>query len=330
VAGFALPPETEPNLFDLLGLSGRMLSCVGDIRHREEFAGFCRSFAPQVIFHLAAQPLVRRSYAESALTFETNVMGTVSVLEAAREASSSLAVVCVTSDKCYENQNWRWGYRESDPLGGHDPYSASKAAAEIVVQSYRRSFLSGGLVRVASARAGNVIGGGDWSEDRLLADAARSLANGAPLLLRQPHSTRPWQHVLEPLAGYLALADKLRFADNARYESAFNFGPRAGEVWTTCRVVSAFFDEAGTGSWSAENGQPRLQETAHLALDSAKAEAELDWHPVWSPEEAIRRTARWYRDHLKGRAAAAATDADIDDYERASSTPGSENAGGKA
>jgi CDP-glucose 4,6-dehydratase len=302
VTGYALDPPTQPNLFDALDLRSRVKSLVADIRDADRLAAEVQAAQPSVIFHLAALALVRRAYEEPRATFETNVMGTVNVLEAARACSSVRAVVIVTSDKSYENLETGRAFRETDPMGGRDPYGASKAAAELVTAAYRESFFGDGAA-VASARAGNVIGGGDWAPDRIIPDSVRALAAGEPIVVRNPGALRPWQHVLEPLSGYLQLGSLL-LADGRQYEGAWNFGPTQGDQpvrW----VVERFLEAWGSGMWTTplKTGvEPR--EANLLSLDSAKARQQLQWAPVWDAATAVRRTASWYREYYRASARA--------------------------
>jgi CDP-glucose 4,6-dehydratase len=292
VGGFALAPET-PNLFQDLGLGGRMDSVFADMRDLAAVERTLRDFAPDVIFHLAAQALVRESYANPVGTFAANVLGTAHVLEAARRCPSVRAIVCVTSDKCYENREQARGYRESDPLGGRDPYSASKAAAEIVAGSYRDAiFPLEGRIRLATARAGNVIGGGDWSKDRLVPDIVRAIGAGQPIVLRNPNAVRPWQHVLEPLRGYLALGHGL--LTGAPVEGAWNFGPGRENEITVADMVHRFLRTWGSDI-AVEIRPSPLPEAKTLRLESAKAHAELGWRPALCIGETIEMTAAWYR-----------------------------------
>jgi CDP-glucose 4,6-dehydratase len=295
VTGYALPPCTEPSLFKLANVKGGLTRHVeSDIRDLPAVTAALQAAAPEVVFHLAAQPLVRLSYREPALTWSTNVMGTLHLLEAVRACPSVKAVVVVTTDKCYQNREWLWGYRESDPLGGHDPYSASKAGTELVVQSYRHSFFSGRGPLLAAARAGNVIGGGDWSEDRLIPDAARAVAGRQPLLIRNPAATRPWQHVLESLHGYLLLASRLLDGD-AGFADAFNFGPDAADNLQVADVLTRLQAHWPDLVWQAD---PQAADAPHearfLYLDSSKARRLLDWTPTWNLETGLQKTAQWY------------------------------------
>ncbi|MDE2482509.1 MAG: CDP-glucose 4,6-dehydratase [bacterium] len=312
VNGFALEPATTPSLFELLRLRDRMNSRIGDVRDRAALDVALREAAPSVVFHLAAQALVRQGYADPVATFETNVMGTVHVLEALRNVPSVEAVVVVTSDKCYQNREWVWGYRESDALGGDEPYSASKGAAEIVTHAYRASFLHE-RVGVASARAGNVIGGGDWSHDRLIPDLVQAVLSGRPPELRSPHAIRPWQHVLEPLGGYLRLAEHL-VAARERFAGAWNFGPGVGDALTVETLARAFLAELGSHVDLRPQPGEHPRETSLLRVDSSKANQVLGWLPRLDPAEAIARTARWYRAHREGADMIAFTQSQIQEY----------------
>jgi CDP-glucose 4,6-dehydratase len=304
VTGYALDPPTQPCLFDALDLQDRVRHVVADVRDCDRLAAEVQAAQPSVIFHLAAKALVRRAYEEPRETFETNVMGTVNVLEAARACPSVSAVVVVTSDKSYENLETGRAFRETDAMGGRDPYGASKACAEMVTAAYRESFFADGAA-VTSVRAGNVIGGGDWAPDRIIPDSVRALMAGEPIVVRNPDAIRPWQHVLEPLSGYLWLGAQL-LADGRRYEGAWNFGPTAqGSEQPVRWVVDRFLGEWGGGSWTTPAsavGQPR--EAHLLSLDSAKAREQLDWSPVWDPSTAVRRTASWYREYHRAPARA--------------------------
>lgn len=300
VAGYALAPDTEPSLFEQLGLSRLMDSRLGDVRDLPSLEKAVRETRPEVVFHLAAQPLVRRSYDEPADTFSTNVQGTANVLEAVRRSVSVRACVVVTTDKCYENLEQDRAFREDDRLGGHDPYSASKAAAELVVASYRDSFFSRAAVKrhpasVSSARAGNVIGGGDWAKDRLLPDCMRALAKGETVVVRNPRSTRPWQHVLEPLSGYLRLA-QLQLEAPEKFDEAWNFGPADSDARTVAEVADLSVRAWGAGRWfSPPLDEPEPREAKLLRLDSAKARARLAWRPAYGVAEAVARTVSWYK-----------------------------------
>ena len=294
VHGLALPPDTTPALFNQLDLAASVDHFVGDIRNAELVADRVWRVQPDVVFHLAAQPLVRRSYSEPALTWETNVMGTVHVLEALRSLDNLCAVVVVTTDKVYENREWLHAYRETDRLGGHDPYSSSKSAAELAVASWRSSFFTDSSgIRVATARAGNVIGGGDWAADRIVPDLVRALSAGEPVQVRNPGSVRPWQHVLEPLSGYLLLAEKLYLSDSVLLQDAFNFGPgfdgfrSVGDLVTECL-------RWWPGEWEASGAVGGPHEAGLLALATEKAHSLLGWQPRWSFAEGVKQTMAWY------------------------------------
>jgi len=314
VSGFALPAPTEPSYFRALGLDRREHSVLGDIR---DTAALRRVFAearPEVVFHLAAQAIVGTSYQDPLETFSVNVVGTASVLEVCRESPATSAVVVVTSDKCYENQGWEWGYRELDAMGGHDPYSASKGCAELLVASYRRSFFSAAGKGLATGRAGNVIGGGDFATGRLVPDCWRAWSAGLPVKLRHPRSVRPWQHVLEPLAGYLSLG--MRLSQNApEHSEGWNFGPDAEGSRTVGEVVERCATAWGSGvSWIQEAGD-HPHEAAILRLDSTRARRRLGWRPAWNLETSIERTASWYRAFTAGADVVDLTRRQIEEYQ---------------
>lgn len=300
LTGFALAPPTSPSLFEEAEVGKGMTSVIGDIRDQQALERALLAADPHIVIHMAAQPLVRASYDDPVGTYATNVMGTVHVLEAARKAASARAVCVVTTDKCYENREWPWGYREDEPMGGHDPYSNSKGCAELVVSAYRRSFFTGeGRTAVASGRAGNVIGGGDWATDRLIPDILRAVQKGEPVLIRNPLAIRPWQHVLEPLSGYLVLCQAL-WDNPAVAADAWNFGPRDDDArpvqWIVERLVSLWGEGA---DWTRdESVQPH--EANYLKLDISKARAGLHWTPRWSLAEALDSIVAWHRAWLSG------------------------------
>lgn len=299
VVGLSLAPDTEPSHWSLLGLS--LKEHLTDIRDYDAVQKIVSMTQPEIVFHLAAQPLVRRSYVDPLTTWSTNLQGTAHVLEACRHTASVKAVVTVTTDKCYENKEWVWGYRENDRLGGHDPYSASKAGAELVAASYRDSyFQKDGAPLLATARAGNVIGGGDWSEDRLIPDLVRASARGESVEIRSPNSTRPWQHVLESLTGYLQLGQCLLEGQRG-FADAWNFGPDQAGNQTVATVLSKLTQSWSGLRWHLTDNTNQPHEAGLLQLDSTKARALLHWHPVWGLEEGLRQTASWYRAYLEKR-----------------------------
>jgi len=293
VCGISLPPATDPNLFELARVAEGIDSHFCDIRDAEGLVALVHANRPEIILHLAAQPLVRASYREPVATFASNIMGTVHVLDALRSLDSVCVAVMVTTDKVYRNLEQSSPYREDDALGGHDPYSASKAASEIVIASYRDAFLKDQGVAVASARAGNVIGGGDWSEDRLIPDAVRAWQAGEILEIRRPHAIRPWQHVLEPLYGYLSLAEKLWH--HPKLAGAYNFGPYTHEAATVREVVGLARQTYGKGDVRYGDGSSGPHEAGWLALEIAKARVALGVQPLWGLAESVRRTMNWYR-----------------------------------
>jgi CDP-glucose 4,6-dehydratase len=305
VTGYALDPPTSPSNFDVSRVAGVLHQDLrGDIRDTAGLSSALKAARPDVVFHLASQPLVRESYRVPRETFEVNVIGTACLLDALRSLGKPCVVIVVTSDKCYENRAQIWGYRESDPLGGQDPYSASKAAAEILVAAYRASFFPPGSldkhgVKLASVRAGNVIGGGDWAKDRIIPDAVRHLDGGQSILVRNPLAVRPWQHVLEPLSGYLLLAAELLHSDDPRWCSGWNFGPPGGDEASVRELVEAFIATWGKGSWKDASDPSQPHEAGLLRLSIDKARVELGWTPRWDLGRAVERTASWYRRHLE-------------------------------
>ncbi len=296
VYGFALPPNTKPALFEQLGLLERVRHEINDVRDAAAVQRSIQQAQPDFVFHLAAQPLVRLSYAEPVSTYATNVMGTVHVLDALRSLKKPCAAIFVTTDKCYENREWIYGYREDDVLGGYDPYSSSKAAAEIVIAAYRRSFFQNHPVRIASARAGNVIGGGDWATDRIVPDCIRALQAGMPIPVRKKTAIRPWQHVLEPLSGYLWLAALLAQPStiDSQLCSAFNFGPTHEANRTVTELLQEILKH-WPGRWEDKSDPNAVHEAGLLQLSIDKAHTLLRWKPVWDFPTAVEQTVCWYR-----------------------------------
>ena len=299
VRGYSLDPPTTPNLFTELRLAELIEDTRGDLADSAKLTTALQEFSPEIVFHLAAQPLVRRSYIDPVGTYVTNVLGTAHLLEAVRMTPSVKAVVVITTDKCYENREWVWGYREQDPLGGYDPYSSSKACVEILTASYRQSFFSSHngsnhAVAIATARAGNVVGGGDWSEDRLIPDLIRGFLEGKPVRIRYPGAIRPWQHVLDPLAGYLALGQRL-LNNDLKFASAWNFGPSDEETWTVGHVADAMASRWGNGAGCETDGTPSQHEATYLKLDASKARAELGWAPRLKLENTLNWVVDWFR-----------------------------------
>jgi CDP-glucose 4,6-dehydratase len=304
VTGYALPAPTEPSLFALCRVDEIVSSVSADVRDGARLRREMTAADPEIVFHLAAQPLVRESYRTPAETYDVNVMGTVHLLEAVRACPQVRSVLVVTSDKCYENREWVWGYRETDALGGYDPYASSKACAELAVASWVSSFFNPAEharhhVAVATARAGNIIGGGDWAAERLLPDFVRAVLTGQPLVVRSPQAVRPWQHVLDPLAGYLLLAQRL-FEEGSRFNGGWNFGPGERDIRTVAEVVQKFAAAWGSGaSWEAVSGA-HPHETATLKLDCSKARGLLGWKPRWHLDPAVERVVDWTRGYHEG------------------------------
>lgn len=304
LTGFSLEPNTTPSLFDVAGVAAGMHSVIGDIRNQTELASALRDAAPEIVIHMAAQPLVRESYADPVSNYATNVMGTVHLLDAVRHSPGVKSVVIVTSDKCYENREWHWAYREESALGGDDPYSNSKACSELVTSSYRKSFFNPDKfaehgVAVASARAGNVIGGGDWAKDRLVPDALAALIAGSPLVLRHPHATRPWQHVLEPLNGYLVLAEAL-YKEGPTHANAWNFGPYEFSDRTVGWIVDRLCGLWGLAIPKHQETGPVPHEAGYLKVDSSRARALLGWAPKLDLDTTLQWIVDWTRNHQSG------------------------------
>ena len=316
VHGYALAPASQPAFFDVCNVGERLASSViADVRDADAMASAMHAAQPDVVLHLAAQPLVRHSYAVPVETYATNVMGVVNLLEAVRSTPTVKAVVNVTTDKCYENREWLWPYRENEAMGGADPYSSSKACAELVTSAYRRSFLAPLGIHVASARAGNVIGGGDWAVDRLVPDFLRVLDAGERLLIRSPNATRPWQHVLEPLSGYLLLAEML-YTQGADFAEGWNFGPEDADVRSVEWIVQQLCSGSPGASWECD-ARTHPHEATQLKLDSSKAKAKLGWRPRWRLDVALHQTLAWHAAWKRGEDMAAASLAQIREYEAA-------------
>ncbi|KEI90371.1 CDP-glucose 4,6-dehydratase [Clostridium botulinum B2 433] len=299
VIGYSLESSTSPSMFHTCKLDEKIHTIIGDVRDETGLINVFKEYRPDIVFHLAAQPLVRYSYKSPRETYETNVMGTVNVLEAAKSIDNVKAVVVVTTDKCYENKEWVYGYREKDPIGGYDPYSSSKGCAELVVSSYRNSFYNERGIALASARAGNVIGGGDWAEDRLIPDFVRSVLEDKSIIIRNPLATRPWQHVLEPLSGYLWLA-ALMLKDRERYSSAWNFGPRDTDVLSVEQILKIAIDSWGKGSVELDKSY-NPHEANLLKLDISKANSYLKWNSVYDVDRSIDRTISWYKAYYENK-----------------------------
>ncbi|MGF6600005.1 CDP-glucose 4,6-dehydratase [Paraburkholderia sp. GAS448] len=318
VTGYSLAPETSPNLFSLARVGDGIESIIGDIRNRDKLTNAIRAAAPEIVIHMAAQPLVRESYVNPVETYETNVLGTVHVLDAIRQVQGVRSVVIVTTDKCYENREWDWGYRENEAMGGYDPYSSSKGCAELVTAAYRNSFFNPSAypkhgVAVASARAGNVIGGGDWAADRLIPDIMRAIASGETVNIRNPHAIRPWQHVLEPLSGYLVLAESL-YTEGTRHADAWNFGPNDSDAQPVQAIVERLTSQWGDNArWVLDNGD-HPHEATYLKLDCSKAHARLGWRPRWDLGHTLDNIVAWYKAAARQEDMRAVTLAQIDEY----------------
>ncbi len=314
VHGYALTAPTEPNFFTVAGVQARLAShTLADIRDFDALARAMQAARPDIVLHLAAQPLVRHSYVEPVETYAVNVMGTVNLLEAVRQTPSVKAVLNITTDKCYENREWVWPYRENEAMGGADPYSSSKACSELVTAAWRASFLDAAGIRVASARAGNVIGGGDWAADRLIPDFLRALDAGRTLRIRSPRATRPWQHVLEPLAGYLLLAERLH-EQGRDFAEAWNFGPEDGDARAVGWIVEHLCQRVPGAAWECDSA-PQPHEANMLKLDSSKAKTRLGWQPRWNLETALDKTLEWHQAWHAGEDMAAMSLAQIRAYE---------------
>lgn len=299
VTGYSLPPPTSPSLFELASLKSDMHSIEGDVTNLSSLLKAFSDTQPEVVFHLAAQPLVRRSYHSPVETYSTNVMGTVNLLEAVRQSPSVRSVVIITTDKCYENKEWVWGYREDEPMGGHDPYSSSKGCAELVTSAYRRSFFGDqNSTQIATARAGNVFGGGDFAEDRLIPDILRAITNSTHLEIRHPESIRPWQHVLEPISGYLTLAEKMY--SEPGFAEGWNFGPQESDCWPVGKILK-YFEEFWPQLKVKSNNIPtsQLHEAKYLKLDISKAQRKLNWHPTIPVEHGLQMTTEWYQAFIR-------------------------------
>ncbi len=318
VYGYALEPPTNPSLFKEARIWKFINSQIGDIRDYDELTNYVQVVKPEIIIHMAAQPLVRESYKNPVETYGINVMGTVHLLEAVRQCPGIKAVVNVTTDKCYENKEWHWGYRENEPMGGYDPYSNSKGCSELVTSAYRNSFFNSKDyqnhgVALASARAGNVIGGGDWATDRLIPDFVRAISTGKEVKIRSPYAIRPWQHVLEPLIGYLMLAEKL-FSDGPVFAEAWNFGPDDSDAKSVAWITKRFSELWGNDFSYIIDKDPQPHEASYLKLDCSKAKADLGWNPKWHLEKAMEATSEWYKTWLAGKDIRSFTESQIDYY----------------
>ena len=304
VIGYSLKPPTSPSLFETAKVTENMNSIEGDVRDFSALSAVLEKYQPEIVIHMAAQALVRYSYTNPIETYSTNVMGTVHILEAARQANSVRAIVNVTSDKCYENKEWAWGYRENEPIGGYDPYSNSKGCAELVTAAYRNSYFNPEKykehgVALATGRAGNVIGGGDWAEDRLIPDIMRALTQGKTVNIRNPHAIRPWQHVLEPLSGYLKLAQKL-YEDGVGYAESWNFGPSDEDAKPVQWIVEKLTQSWGNGANWELDCRDHPHEAHYLKLDCSKAKSRLNWYPHWHLDETLSAIIDWHRAYQNG------------------------------
>jgi len=314
VKGYSLNPSTSPSLFDEAKIDSIIESQIGDIRDQDTLYESMTSFNPDILIHMAAQPLVRYSYDAPIETYEVNVLGTVKVLEVARSCSALKAIVNITTDKCYENDGRSEGYKESDPMGGYDPYSSSKGCAELVTSSYRRSFLQDQGVDLSSVRAGNVIGGGDWAEDRLIPDILRSFEKGEPVVIRNPNATRPWQHVLEPLSGYLILAQKM-YNNTNKYAEGWNFGPNKNDVKPVDWILEKMISKWPNSSWKLDKDYSP-HEACFLQLDILKAKSKLGWNPIWELSFTLEKIINWHRSWLNGEDMQAVCLIEIEEYSK--------------
>lgn len=314
VKGYALEPPTDPSLFEEAKVANYVISEIGDIRDLDQLEAAMLTFNPDILIHMAAQPLVRYSYVDPVGTYETNVLGTLKVFESARKCAKLKCIVNITTDKCYENREWVWGYREDEPMGGHDPYSSSKGCAELVSASYRKSFFQQQGVELATVRAGNVIGGGDWAEDRLIPDILRAFERNEPVAIRNPLSTRPWQHVLEPLSGYLLLAQKL-YESPGQYAEGWNFGPNETDAKPVQWILEKMVPMWPSSSWGLDTDS-HPHEAGYLKLDISKVKSRLHWHPVWNLEQALQKIVGWHCSWLAGEDMAKVCFSEISEYMR--------------
>ena len=318
VFGYALDPSTSPSMFELAMVKDSVHSYIGDIRDYDYLYKVMKEVRPEIVIHMAAQALVKESYRNPIETYSTNVMGTVHLLEACRQIASVKAIVNVTTDKCYENREWYWGYRENEPMGGHDPYSSSKGCSELVTSAYRSSYFGTGddgqrNIALASVRAGNVIGGGDWAADRLIPDFIRAISQQKKIMIRSPYAIRPWQHVLEPLSGYLILAEKL-FNDGSVYAGAWNFGPNDQDAKNVEWITRTLCELWGDSAQYEIDKQPHPHEANYLKLDCSKAKAELAWFPRWDIQTALESIVEWNKISLSGAKMRSVTDQQIRQY----------------
>ena len=318
VHGFALPPPTNPSLFEEAKIGELITSYIGDVRDLDQLSDVFNRIKPEIVIHMAAQPLVRDSYKIPVETYAINVMGTVNVLEACRHTESVRAIVNVTTDKCYENKEWYWGYRENEPMGGFDPYSNSKGCSELVTSSYRNSYFhpkdyDKHGVAIASARAGNVIGGGDWAADRLIPDFIRAISRNRKVVIRSPYAIRPWQHVLEPLTGYLTLASKL-YTEGAKYDGGWNFGPDDKDARNVEWIMQKICKLWGNGATYEVDTNPQPHEANYLKLDCSKAKAELGWEPRWNIDKALESIVEWNKVYLTGQDVRKITEKQIEEF----------------